>query len=215
MPDVSEQGLRERKKQRTHRAISDAAIRLFLESGFDKVSVAEIAAAAEVSKPTLFKYFPTKEDLVLHRFADHSEEAATVVRERPARQPPLGALRGHFVAGLRARDPITGLSDDPEVLAFSRLLYGTPSLVARLSQFTDRSTLALADALREATGTGPEDLTALLAAGQIITVQRLLALENYRRIASGQSSDERYPAAIADANRAFALLRSGLGSFCG
>ncbi|MBH0245959.1 TetR/AcrR family transcriptional regulator, partial [Streptomyces cavourensis] len=55
--------LRERKKQLTYRAISDAAIAMFLERGFDKVSVAEVAAAADISKPTLFRYFPAKEDL--------------------------------------------------------------------------------------------------------------------------------------------------------
>ncbi|WUN46715.1 TetR/AcrR family transcriptional regulator [Streptomyces sp. NBC_00306] len=64
-------GLRERKKQQAYRAISDGAIALFLEKGFEAVSVAEIAAAADVSKPTLFRYFPAKEDLALHRFADH------------------------------------------------------------------------------------------------------------------------------------------------
>ncbi len=58
-------GLRERKKQRMYQSVSDIAIRLFMEKGFDAVSVAEIAAAAEISKPTLFRYFPAKEDLVL------------------------------------------------------------------------------------------------------------------------------------------------------
>ncbi|WP_020669256.1 TetR/AcrR family transcriptional regulator [Amycolatopsis nigrescens] len=207
---VAEQSLRERKKQRTHQAISDSAIRLFLESGFEKVSVAEVAAAAEVSKPTLFKYFPTKEDLVLHRFADHTEEAATVVRERPSDETPLDALHRNFTRGLRERDPITGLNDDAEVVAFNRLLYGTPSLVARLSQFTERSERALAGALR----TGGDELTALLAAGQIVTVQRLLALENYRLIAAGAAADDRYPGAVADADRGFALLRSGLSPYC-
>ncbi|WP_329409506.1 TetR/AcrR family transcriptional regulator [Nocardia vinacea] len=70
-------GLRERKKRHTRAAISDAAIRLFLADGFDAVSVVDIAATAEVSKRTLFKYFPSKEDLVVHRFADH-------VARRPA-----------------------------------------------------------------------------------------------------------------------------------
>lgn len=75
-------GLRERKRQQVHEAISAAAITLFLERGFDEVPVAEVAAAAGISKPTLFKYFPTKEDLVLHRISDHQGEAARVVRER-------------------------------------------------------------------------------------------------------------------------------------
>ncbi|GAA2775479.1 TetR/AcrR family transcriptional regulator [Saccharopolyspora taberi] len=210
---MSEQGLRARKKERTRRAISDAAIRLFLESGFDRVPVAEVAAAAEVSKPTLFSYFPTKEDLVLHRFADHVDEAARVVRERPGGQAPLDALREHHLRGLKERDPITGLSDEEEVLAYNRLLYGTPGLVARLSRFTDRSTELLAEALRDAVGSG--DLVARLAAGQIVAVQRLLALENYERLAAGESARKRYPAAVKDANRAFELLGSGLGSYCG
>jgi Bacterial regulatory proteins, tetR family. len=53
-------GLRERKKRLTYQAVSDAAIAMFLERGFDRVSVAEVAAAAAISKPTLFRYFPTK-----------------------------------------------------------------------------------------------------------------------------------------------------------
>ncbi|SCD65425.1 transcriptional regulator, TetR family, partial [Streptomyces sp. SolWspMP-sol7th] len=61
-------GLRERKRLQTYRHVSETAIALFLARGFDAVPVAEIAAVAGVSKPTLFRYFPTKEDLVLHRF---------------------------------------------------------------------------------------------------------------------------------------------------
>ncbi|MBF8189856.1 helix-turn-helix transcriptional regulator, partial [Nonomuraea sp. K274] len=71
-------GLRELQRRRVHEAISAAAVSLFLERGFDAVPVTEIAAAAGVSKPTLFKYFPAKEDLVLHRIADHQEESARV-----------------------------------------------------------------------------------------------------------------------------------------
>ncbi|MFF9677705.1 TetR family transcriptional regulator, partial [Streptomyces eurythermus] len=73
---MSESGLRERKKRRMYRTVSDIAIRMVLERGFDAVSVAEVAAAAEISKPTLFRYFPAKEDLVLYRIADHEEEPA-------------------------------------------------------------------------------------------------------------------------------------------
>lgn len=125
-------GLRELKRQRTHEAISSAAISLFLERGFDEVSVAEVALAAEVSKPTLFKYFATKEDLVLHRIADHQGEAARVVRGRRADEDPLDALRRHFLAGLERRDPVTGLNDHAEVLAYHRMVFSTPSLAARL-----------------------------------------------------------------------------------
>ena len=103
-------GLRARKKARTRDAIADAAISLFLAHGFDQVSVNDIAAAAEVSKPTLFRYFATKEDLVLHRFADHNGEAARVVRDRQAGASPVTALHRHFRAGLDRFDPVTGLT---------------------------------------------------------------------------------------------------------
>lgn len=200
-------GLRERKKRLTYRAISDAAIALFLERGFDAVSVAEVAAAADVSKPTLFRYFPAKEDLALHRFADHEDEAARVVTARPAGLPPLGALHRHFVDGLSRRDPVTGLNDEEGVLAFHRLLYGTPSLVARLYAYQGRSEYALAEALREA---GVESLRARLAAGQIVAVQRVLAEENWRRVAAGERAGEVEPDAVAAADTAFAQLRDGL-----
>ncbi|MEU9790388.1 TetR family transcriptional regulator [Streptomyces sparsogenes] len=218
-----ETGLRERKKQRMYQTISEAAISLFLRRGFDQVSVADVAAAAEVSKPTLFRYFPAKEDLVLHRFADHEDEAARVVRDRPAGESPLAALRRHFLEGLERRDPVTGLNDAEGVLAFHRLLYGTPSLVARLFAYVSRSEEALASALAQAgpgggageepgggPDGGPDGLAARLAAGQIITVQRILAEDNWRRIAEGATAEEVHPDAVAAADRAFAMLRSGL-----
>lgn len=196
-------GLRERKKRQTYEAISEAAIALFLDKGFDRVSVAEVAAAADVSKPTLFRYFPAKEDLVLHRFADHREEAARVVLARPDGVGPLDALHRHFRDGLARRDPVTGLSDDPDVLAFHRLLYGTPSLVARLYAYQGASERALADAL----GGG---VRARLAAGQIVAVQRVLAEENWRRIEAGEAADAVEADAVSAAGLAFRQLARGL-----
>ncbi|MEU8100716.1 TetR family transcriptional regulator [Streptomyces rubiginosohelvolus] len=196
-------GLRERKKRLTYQAVSDAAITMFLERGFDKVSVAEVAAAADISKPTLFRYFPAKEDLVLHRFADHEDEAARVVTGLAPDETPLDALRRHFLDGLDRRDPVTGLCDVPQVLAFLRLLYGTPSLVARLHAYQGRSEAALARAL----GGGLSDR---LAAGQIIAVLRILALENWRRIDAGESADRVYAGAVQAAEEAFVQLRTGL-----
>jgi AcrR family transcriptional regulator len=154
---MTEPGLRERKKQRMYEHVSEVAIRLFLEKGFDAVSVAEVAAAAEISKPTLFRYFPAKEDLVLYRIVDHEDEAARIAA---GQAHPIAALRRHFLDGLEQGDPVTGLSDHPQVLAFHRLLYGSPSLVARAHAHLERSEAALADAL----GSG---LEARRAAGQL------------------------------------------------
>jgi AcrR family transcriptional regulator len=200
---MSDMGLRERKKRRMYEVVSETAVRLFLEKGFDAVSVAEVAAAAGISKPTLFRYFPAKEDLVLHRIADHETEAARVVAQGPT---PIAALRRHFLDGLERDDPVTGLNDHPQVLAFHSLLYGTPSLVARVYAYQQRSE----DALAQALGGG---LEARLAAGQIVAVQRILALDNWRRIAAGEQVDEVRPDAVAAAERAFEMLAAGLPRF--
>ncbi|QLH22458.1 TetR/AcrR family transcriptional regulator [Streptomyces sp. Rer75] len=203
-------GLRERKKQRTRTAISDAAIALFLERGFTQVSVAEIAEAAEVSKRTLFAYFPTKEDLVVHRMADHEQEAARVVRARPAHTTPLAALRDHFLDGLRRRDPITGINDHPAVITLTELIYGTPALIDRMQRFKAGGERALAEALRDTTDA--PDLTARLAAVQVIAVQWALSTDNFQRLAAGEAADERYPGAVRDAEHAFDLLANGLAA---
>lgn len=197
---TSEPGLRERKKRRMYETVSETAIRLFVEKGFDAVSVAEVAAAAEISKPTLFRYFPAKEDLVLYRIADHEDEAARVVREGPT---PVEALRRHFLEGIERRDPITGLNDHPAVLAFHSLVYGTPALVARMYAYLERSEAALAEAL----GGG---LDARLAAGQIVAVRRILAEENWRRVSAGEPVAEVQKDAVTAAERAFGLLEAGL-----
>ncbi|MFE7462879.1 TetR/AcrR family transcriptional regulator [Streptomyces sp. NPDC057499] len=200
-------GLRERKKRLTYQAVSDAAIAMFLERGFDRVSVAEVAAAAGISKPTLFRYFPAKEDLALHRFADHEDESARVVAARAATESPLDALRRNFLDGLARRDPVTGLCDVPEVLAYQRMLYAAPSLVARMASYRSRSEAALAAALGDR-------LRDRLAAGQINAVLSVLALENWRRMDAGERADQVYGEAVEAAGLAFVQLRDGLGG-CG
>ncbi|MEU1423339.1 TetR family transcriptional regulator [Kitasatospora sp. NPDC005751] len=200
----SDTGLRTLKKQRTRQAIAEAAIALFLARGFDQVSVAEIAAAAEVSKPTLFRYFGSKEELVLHRFADHLGEAGRVVRARPAGTTPLDALERHHLERLAARDPSSGLTDSPEVLAFFRLVYETPSLSAHLFDYLDADTRALAEAL------GPDgNVTARLFAAQYTAVRQVLAHATWARLAEGQDVGEVAVLAAAETAEAFALLRDG------
>ncbi|MEV0976237.1 TetR family transcriptional regulator [Streptomyces sp. NPDC049915] len=201
-------GLRERKRARTHAAISEAAIALFLEHGFDQVSVAQVAEAAEVSKRTVFAYFPAKEDLVVHRFADHEDEAGRLVRARPAGVGPLAALRDHFLRALHDRDPVTGLNDTPQILAFTRMVRETPALRTRAIGFQEASERALAEALQDTAGVPP--LTARLAATHVVSTHWLLSMDNFRALDGGRSADERYPQAVADAEHAFTLLAEGL-----
>jgi AcrR family transcriptional regulator len=200
-------GLRERKKARIRETIAATAIRVFLERGFDQVSITDIAREAEVSRRTLFAYFPTKEDLVLQRFADHEDEAARTVWARRSDQPPLEALREALLDALRRRDPSTGLNDSPEIIAFLRLITSTESLAARLMRYTSRGIDALAEALRD---NGFDPLTARLGAAQVIMVQRELAVMNHRSLMNGESAADRYPEAVRATNHAFDLFRDGL-----
>jgi AcrR family transcriptional regulator len=201
-------GLRERKKERTRQAIADAAIGMFLARGFDQVSTADVATAVEVSKPTLFRYFPTKEDLVVHRFADHIGEHARVVRARAAGERPLAAVHRHFRDGLARRDPVTGLCDEPEVLAFHRLVFETPALAARVGEIGARDVAELAAALAEAVPDAPGAQPRLVAV-QVVAVHQLLARANWSRLAGGRRADDVHREALAEAADAFALLGDG------
>jgi AcrR family transcriptional regulator len=196
-----------------HQHLRDVAIKLFTERGFDGVSVAEIAAAADVSKMTVLNYFPTKEDLVMSHMEDHVEEPARVVRGRAPGESVLAALRRQFLAALAERDPATGLSDAPRVRAVQDLMLGTPVLMMRLLTFARRSEDALTEAFAELTGAGPGDLTPRLAAAQVMGVRLALLSENGRRISAGESADAIYPDAVAAANLAFDLLERGLGNY--
>jgi AcrR family transcriptional regulator len=206
---TEEPGLRQRQRLRTRQAIQDAATRLFLAAGYDAVSVNEIAAAAEVSKRTLFKYFASKEDLVIGAFADHQDELARIVRARPPGDGPLAALQRHFLAGLAGRDPVTGLDDRPETLAFVSMVLSTEGLRARLLMYQIRAEQALTEALAAAR-TEPDDGTARIAAYQVFAAHRALADDNRRHLTAGATADERYPAAVEAADAAFDLLRHGL-----
>ncbi len=203
---------RAQRRARTRDALSVAAITLFLERGFDDVSVAEIAAAANVSKPTLFAHFASKEDLVLHRILDHRGEAGRIVADRAGGVTPLAALREHQLAGLDRREPVTGLNEQPEVLAFHGMVFATPSLQGRLARYAAEDERALAEALaRAAPGAG--ELTARLGAAQIIAVQRVLARENWARLSAGEPADARHPRATAATRLAFAALARALPAY--
>ena len=119
-------GLRERKKAKTHLAIQEAALRLFREQGYEATTVEQIAAAAEVSPSTYFRYFPTKEDVVIHDALDPLLFASFA--EQPAELSPIQALRASMAAVFGALTP--------EELAFEyerqELVLGVPELRARM-----------------------------------------------------------------------------------
>lgn len=205
--------LRELKKQQTERKLWTTAVRLFTERSFEKVSVAEIAAAAEVSSMTVFNYFRTKEDLVMRPLERHTDELAQVVREREAGWSAVDALREHFLAALGQYDPSTGLNDEEMILAVARLIHATPSLQMRRLAVIAASEDALAAELhvQEPDGDG---LTARAAAAQLTAVRRVLVLENQRRVLDGRRATSVLAQAQADAVHVFGRVETGLADYC-
>jgi AcrR family transcriptional regulator len=145
-------GRRERKKAATRQALADAALRLFLERGYDRVGVKEIADAADVSVTTLFKHFPSKEALVFDQDAEHEAALVSAVRDRPAGTSVLAALRGHLLA-VRTADK----RGDPVFAAFLQLVQDTPALRDYTRQMWLRHEVALAAVLAEEHGVPPTD----------------------------------------------------------
>ena len=202
--------LRERKKQQTRQEISDVATRLFIERGFDAVTIAQIAAAADVAKMTVTNHFPRKEDLVLDLHEAMVRWPAETVANRAAGQSALGALREAYFDALERRDALLGFSGP----SFAGLVLGSPTLVARLREIDEQREHALADALAgEGTAAGQPggDPPPLLVAAQLNATHRVLFHEVLRRTAGGESKDQVAGGLEPLARQAFDLLEPALG----
>ena len=200
-------GLRERRKQETRQAISNIATQMFVDRGFDEVTIAEIADAAGVAKMTVTNYFPRKEDLVLDRAEAIERHLADVIAARAPGESMLAAIRRDYAEAVARADVTLGLSSP----AFAAMILGSPVLVGRVREMLDRREQLLGDAIAAETGTdGPEQrLVAVLLA----SVHRVLAAEASRRSLEGQPRGL-ICAVLADAaTRAFDLLEPSLGRY--
>jgi AcrR family transcriptional regulator len=142
-----DKGLRERKKEQTRAAIAHAAVGLFLERGYDHVSIADIAAAAGVAKMTVTNYFPAKEDLVISAGATVVPDLVAVVRSRRPGETVLAALLRFVRAELDNRSEWTALHDG--VTQFARMSMASPALSEAFARMWDRLQADLAQALDE------------------------------------------------------------------
>ena len=144
-------GLRERKKAKTRLAIQDHALRLFREKGYDRTTVEQIAEAAEVSPSTFFRYFPTKEDVVLYDALDPLLIEA--FRRQPAELTALRAMRQaiHEVWGALTPEEMD------EQLERGRLAYTVPALRERFVVEMLRTVAMMADLVAERLGGQPDE----------------------------------------------------------
>ena len=164
-------GLREDKKAEARRTISNVATALFLKKGFDAVSVADVAAAAKVSKMTVFNYFPRKEDLLL----DRDEEARALVRsailERAKGQSSVDAFFELAQRLVAEAHPFAKWT--PATEHFFGTIRQSPSLIARGRELREFMEAVLAAALVEAASTRVDDAAAHILAVSMVAAWRI------------------------------------------
>ncbi|MFI0738531.1 TetR/AcrR family transcriptional regulator [Streptomyces sp. NPDC021100] len=183
-PDPAELPLRERKKLRTRQRISDVATRLFFERGFEEVTVAEVAEAAEVSAMTVFNHFPRKEDLFLDRIPEGVDLAVAAVRDRAPGETPVAALRGLALRLVDEGHPLSAVGHPP----FWRIVYGSPALQARLREGVDELEAALTAAI--AARPGPGDPQPRMTAALVVAAYRGACATSLRRMFAGDAPEE-------------------------
>jgi AcrR family transcriptional regulator len=195
-------GLRETKKLRTRQEIADKAMGLFVKRGFDHVTVAEVAAAADVSEKTVYNYFPTKEDLFFDEVPAREAALVEAVRNRRPGESVAAALERLQAAGC-------GRMCSEGFATFARIIEDSPALQAKELEVMARYTDALASAIQSELGVN--ELDAKVAANVLVTVQ----WQHFRNARAHALAGRNGPAAErklrAELKRAYRLLEHGLG----
>lgn len=189
------QGLRERKKARTRAAIQDAALDLFQRQGYHETTIGQIAEAAEVSQSTLFRYFSTKEDTVLHDRYDPMLLAD--YRAQPAELSPIAALRRTLQTVLHTL-PADKLAREQQRAA---LVISVPELRAEMLDRLASTLEPFTEAVAARTGHSADDLGIRTLTGAVLGVAVAVILD------VSQGSDADYFALLDDA---LARLEHGL-----
>jgi AcrR family transcriptional regulator len=209
MSGAPTEGLRERKKRAAREAIATAARRLFAERGFDAVTVAEVAAAAQVSEKTVFNYFPTKEDLA---FAGREEGIAQFVKaiaERPAGNSVLDVFRTMthtvldvFVAG-----------GDEDLLTVAKIIRGSRTLQERLTVGWESGAAAITAVVAETSGADDDDLMPAIVARTLWFTHRSVFHAALTGLLAGEDHEKLAARLRAAADRAYDQLAGGLGEY--
>lgn len=193
-------GLRERKKAQTRRRLADTAFALFRERGYENVTVAQIADAADVAVSTLFAYFPCKEALVFDAEDEYERALTAAVRDRAPGVSLLDALEAHLVPAPQTAtdDPSAVSGSGPSGAEFVALVKATPALLDYAGRLRRRWEASLAAALAREAGLPEGDLLA--------TTLARFALEANFLATYGDHSPE-------DLKAVFERLRHGWANF--
>lgn len=203
-------GLRERKKQRTRQLIADTAMRLFLEHGFDAVTIAEVARAADVDAKTVYNYFPSKPSLVYHGLETFEAALLDAVRQRKPGESILAAFACHVINshGLLADDDAS-----KQLRALGEMIASSAALLAHEQQVFARFTASLAVLIADETGTHPDDAQPWVVASALMGFHRTLVDYVRRGTLAGTPNRKLLRDVRAQARQALAPLESGLARF--
>jgi AcrR family transcriptional regulator len=193
------EGLTRRKMRRTRQAIADAALQLFLAHGFEQVTVAQVAARAEVAEKTVYNHFRTKADLVFDSDQDVLERLLAAVRGRTAGQSALAAVRDCLT---RSGGDLGEAAPRGAQAAFRQLVAASPALQAHQRAIAARYEQALADALAEETGAAPGSAEPFIVAVALVGALR-----------AGYATAHRSGGRTAATGRALDLLETGLAGY--
>lgn len=180
--------LRSRKRLATRQSISNAATRLFLERGFDQVTVDEIAAAAEVGRMTVFNHFPRKEDMFFDRDEEGREMLLDVLRQPDSRVAPIETLRLLAHRLVAEQSPFVDFSEASQ--GFIETIEGSETLKARARAIRDELAQAVTVALSECGGREPADPDARLAAGVLLATWTVAFIEAHRTFREKRDAEE-------------------------
>jgi AcrR family transcriptional regulator len=192
-------GLRERKKARTRASLREHALRLFREQGYQATTVEQIAAAAEVSPSTFFRYFPTKEDLILQD--DLDVRMLEAFSRQPADLSPVAAIRA------ATREALTsfGFADLEQIRETIRLTMTVPEIRVRAMDEFARTIEVIAGAVGKRVGRPADDMAVRTLAGAVIGVIMSVTLPWHNTTAE-QMTEEIF----TRIDEALALLEAGL-----
>ncbi|HTU62696.1 MAG TPA: TetR family transcriptional regulator [Polyangiales bacterium] len=200
--------LRERKKAETRRTIAEVALRLFLERGFDAVTVADVAAAAAVSTKTVFNYFPTKEDLVLTDGDSLDAGLIQQIQQRAPNESVLDAVHTYTLALCQRMRSVPAERRQ----AFRTVLQNAPSVQAHWRERQRRHEAQLASVLATESRATPDDARPFVVAGVLSLLSRLAYYDVIGWPDGKRRSAAKTEEAIANA---FALLGAGLSNYPG
>ena len=196
-------GLRERKKHEVRARIADAALELFAAKGFDQTTVAEVAAAADVSVKTVFNYFPAKEDLFFDRAEEVEQRWLDAVADRAPGEPVLAGLRRRSLSRFDQQS-------DGATSRFRRVMAGSAVLQGRGQQMWAAHEDAIASALAQAMDTPADDPTPQVLASQALGIHPL-ALRMAERWSEGGLPAEEVRGRVLDMiNRWYDVLEQGI-----